>query len=98
MMKPPSEFMRDVFMLHSSTEYEFETNVAADCCAYNFKIWQYFKKLVGINLMGICEITDLNQDMKHGDSIPGISFQYLNPNLKPIIGGSVECDGLCELF
>ena len=98
MMKPPSEFMRDALMFYSSTEDGFETKAAADCCAYNFKIWQYFKKLVGINLMGICEITDLNQDMKHGDPMPGISFKYLNPNLKPIISGSVECDGIFELF
>lgn len=98
MMKPPTEYMHEVSMFYTEHDESGITNSECDYNDYMVKLWCYFRKLVGINLMGICEITDLNQDMKHGDPIPGISFKYLNPNFKPIIGGSVRCDGIYELF
>lgn len=79
-------------VLHSelSACCEDDDSIVSDVSQYGKSMVRHFRSVGDPKTLAIAEPCDLNLDMKHGDSIPGLHFVWSHPLVRPVLHNT-EC-------
>lgn len=74
-----------------SANWDDDESISSEVREYGKSMVRYFRTVGDPKTLAIAEPSDLNRDMKHGDSIPGLSFVWKHPMVNSVLGDT-ECD------